>query len=358
MSQLSSARPSVQTAALTAVSGASPLVIPVFIPHEGCPHCCVFCNQRKISGFIDKPVTAADVRAIISTWLNRQNSGPHNRRVQVAFYGGSFTGLPPSRQEELLGAVAPFLEQEKVGSLRLSTRPDYINPKIIHLLQAHRVSTVELGVQSMNDRVLAAAKRGHTATDVERAMPELRQAGMEIGIQLLLGLPGDSQTSLRRSVARVIALRPDFVRIYPLLVLRNSELAEAHKRGDYMPLSLNKAVLLAAWMKQRFTQAGIRVVRMGLQAGPELEAALTAGPWHPAFGELVASRLMLRQTRRLMAHAKAKTDKVILTINERDQSAFRGMKSANIERLRRLGLWERISLRTNSDLLRHTIKSG
>ncbi len=329
------------------------LVIPVFIPHEGCPHCCVFCNQRKISGFTEKAVTAADVRTTVHAWLDRD--GPAQRRVQVAFYGGSFTGLPQVRQQELLGAVAPFLEQGRVQSLRLSTRPDYIDQERVDLLRRYKVSTVELGVQSMDDRVLARAQRGHKAADVAQAVPALRRAGMEIGIQLLLGLSGDTRTTLRQTVEQVIALQPDFVRIYPLLVVRNSELAEQYKRGEYTPLSLDKAVVLAAWMKQHFDQAGIRVVRMGLQAGTELESSLLAGPWHPAFGELVASRLMLRQTRKLLSQAPSE-GMVQLRINDRDQSVFRGMKSANIKRLQQLGLWQRVVLGTDSTLPRGTVR--
>ncbi|MCW5208700.1 radical SAM protein [Desulfobulbus sp. US1] len=329
------------------------LVIPVFIPHEGCPHCCVFCNQRRISGFTEKSVTAEDVRVTVQTWLDRD--GPAQRRVQVAFYGGSFTGLPLMRQKELLGAVAPFLEQGRVQSLRLSTRPDYIDQERVDLLGRYQVSTVELGVQSMNDRVLALAKRGHCAADVDRAVPVLRQAGMEIGIQLLLGLPGDTRTTLRQTVERVIALQPDFIRIYPLLVVQHSELAEQYKRGEYTPFTLDKGVVLAAWMKQRFDQAGIRVVRMGLQAGPELESSLLAGPWHPAFGELVASRLMLRRMRKLLAQVSSE-GMVQVHINERDQSVFRGMKSANVKRLQQLGLWQRIVLSTDSSLLRGTVR--
>ncbi|MCW5210507.1 radical SAM protein, partial [Desulfobulbus sp. N3] len=320
---------------------------------EGCPHCCVFCNQRRISGFTEKSVTAEDVRVTVQTWLDRD--GPAQRRVQVAFYGGSFTGLPLMRQKELLGAVAPFLEQGRVQSLRLSTRPDYIDQERVDLLGRYQVSTVELGVQSMNDRVLALAKRGHCAADVDRAVPVLRQAGMEIGIQLLLGLPGDTRTTLRQTVERVIALQPDFIRIYPLLVVQHSELAEQYKRGEYTPFTLDKGVVLAAWMKQRFDQAGIRVVRMGLQAGPELESSLLAGPWHPAFGELVASRLMLRRMRKLLAQVSSE-GMVQVHINERDQSVFRGMKSANVKRLQQLGLWQRIVLSTDSSLLRGTVR--
>ena len=328
------------------------LVIPIFIPHEGCQHCCVFCNQRRISGFTEKPVTAEDVRETVQTWLERK--GPERPKVQVAFYGGSFTGLPRGRQEELLGAVASFLGQDRVQGIRLSTRPDYIDQERVVLLQEYQVSTVELGVQSMNDRVQALAGRGHRAADVEQAVPVLRRAGMEIGMQLMIGLPGDTRASLRRTVERVIDLQPDFVRIYPLLIVRHSELAEQYRRGEYTPFSLEKAVVLTAWMKQRFDRAGIRVVRMGLQAGPELEASLLAGPWHPAFGELVASRLMLRRTKKLLAQVPAEK-MAHLRINERDQSVFRGLQSANVKRLQQMGLWQRIALSTDPAVPRGTV---
>ncbi len=328
------------------------LVIPIFIPHEGCPHCCVFCNQRRISGFKERPVSAADVQATIQLWLGREKSA--ERRVQVAFYGGSFTGLPEKRQQELLDAVAPFVEQGRVQAIRLSTRPDYIDAGIVTFLQANHVSIVELGVQSMDDGVLRASGRGHTAADVEQAVTVLRDSGMEIGIQLMLGLPGETRRDLLKTVGRVIALRPDFVRIYPVLVVKNSELACLYEQGKYQPISLDKAVVLAAWMKKCFDQAAIRVVRMGLQAGTELEESLLAGPWHPAFGELVKSRLMLQQTRKLLAGVQP-GNKTILSISPRDQSVFRGMKSQNMVRLQEMGLSDSFTLTTDPDQQRNTV---
>ena len=329
-----------------------PLVIPIFIPHEGCPHCCVFCNQRSISGFLENPVTPADVQTMIRTWLDRRKK--RNGRVQVAFYGGSFTGLGRARQDELLGAVAPFVKQGRVAAIRLSTRPDYMDRDIAAFLRNHHVSVVELGVQSLDDTVLKAARRGHDRQDVRAAVAVLRESGMEIGIQLMLGLPADTRRTLMDTVKQVIELRPDFVRIYPVLVVENSGLAALYRQGQYRPLSLEMAVLLAAWMKKRFDETGIRVVRMGLQAGLDLEQALVAGPWHPAFGELVNSRLMLQQTRKLLASVGADT-RVCLTIHEKDQSTFRGMHSKNIQRLQELGLWPRITLATGTDQPRGTV---
>jgi histone acetyltransferase (RNA polymerase elongator complex component) len=329
------------------------VIIPIFIPHEGCPHRCLFCNQHRISGQSGRPVGAAEVRQEIQTWLDRcENS---QAATQVAFYGGSFTALPRARQKELLLAAAPFLETGQVQSLRLSTRPDCMDGKQADFLKEHRVATVELGAQSMNDAVLSAARRGCTAADTEQAMTALKQAGLETGIQLLIGLPGDSRTSLRRTVEQVIALRPDFVRLYPLLVLRGSGLAELHRQGRYQPLSLGKAVLLAAFMQERFGRAGIRTVRMGLQAGPELENSLLAGPWHPAFGELVKSRLMFKQTRKLLAQAKS-SQRICLRICSQDQSVFRGLKSANLDRLCQLGLWQDAVLTADPEQPRGTVR--
>lgn len=333
-----------------------PLVIPLFIPHEGCPYRCVFCNQHQISAQVGEPLDVQAVAATIRTWLAQARPG-HNRLVQVAFYGGSFTGLAESRQRELLAAVRPFRQQGLVQEIRLSTRPDYIDAHRLAVLHEYGVGTIELGVQSCDDHLLHLAGRGHSTADTIAACGLIKAAGFTLGIQLLLGLPGETFASLRRTLATAIALRPDFVRLYPLLVLRGSGLAQLLQRGVYRPLSLGRAVVQAAFLKKRFDDAGIRVVRMGLQPGPELEAALVAGPYHPAFGELVRSRLMLRLTRQILATLPA-DQPVTLVINPRDQSVFRGLYSSNIQRLQQLGLMDRISLHTDPNQPRQTVLIG
>lgn len=333
----------------------TPLVIPVFIPHQGCPHRCIFCDQRRISGRDScEPITPRAVRAIIRLWLSRSRTDG-GRKVQVAFYGGSFTGLPRQRQQELLAAAAPFLERGEVHSLRLSTRPDYIDSGIVAFLRDSGVSVVELGVQSLDDRVLAAGNRGHSAQQSREAIRLLRRGGMQVGAQLMTGLPAETTRSLIKTVREMAGLRPDFVRIYPVLVLRGSGLARLYEQGEYRPLSLGAAVIRAAWMKKYFAAYSIPVVRMGLQPGPELEKALLAGPYHPAFGELVNGRLMLQRTRRLLAGVKAGR-RVTLTIADRDQSVFRGLKSANIGRLKQLGLLKKFTLCLDPSQPRQTVK--
>ncbi|MHB8789509.1 MAG: elongator complex protein 3 [Desulfobulbaceae bacterium] len=332
-----------------------PLVIPVFIPHEGCPHACVFCNQHRISGRTGQsPVSPGEVAAIITDWLGHAREKRADR-VQVAFYGGSFTGLPAARQEELLGAVAPFMEKGLVRAIRLSTRPDYIEPSVIARLRRFGVAIVELGVQSLEPVVLAASNRGHSAQQAIRAFGLLREAGFEVGMQLMVGLPGETLLSLRRTMRQVAALGPDFVRIYPVLVLKGSGLATLYAQGRYRPLTLEQAVEQTAWIRNFFADHGIRVVRMGLQPGPELEEALLAGPYHPAFGELVLARLMLRKTRRALRGVPAGT-KVTLSIADRDRSIFQGMRSANMERLEQLGLLDRFALVTDPCQPRTTLR--
>jgi histone acetyltransferase (RNA polymerase elongator complex component) len=335
---------------------AAPRVIPVFIPQQGCPHACLFCNQERISGAPAVRISGCEVAEIIRTWLGYFRDD-RARSVQVAFYGGSFTGLAEKRQRELLGAAGPFLDRGEVQSIRLSTRPDYIDPDRLALLAAYRVRTVELGVQSLDDTVLAASRRGHTSQDVARAVHLLRTNGFQIGLQMMVGLPGQNRSSLRATVERLIRLAPDFVRIYPLLVIRGSGLARQYEQGRFQPLSLDMAVLHCAWMKEKLTRSGIRIVRMGLQPGPELERSLLAGPYHPSFGHLVDSRLMLHQVRGLLAGLEP-GQCVVLTINPRDVSLFQGMGGANRERLTRLGLSDRFRLRTDPGQPRGTVRRG
>jgi histone acetyltransferase (RNA polymerase elongator complex component) len=332
-----------------------PLIIPVFIPHQGCPHTCIFCNQHRISGqAAGTSVTAADVRHTITVWLNRA-PGRKGDDVQVAFYGGSFTGLPLSRQQELLQAVEPFLDNGRVGSIRLSTRPDYIDAAAVAFLQAYGVATVELGVQSLDDRVLEASCRGHKAAHTYGAIKHLRREGMETGFQLMLGLPEQSSRSLMQTVKEAVALQPDFVRIYPVLVLRGSGLNSLREQGMFQPLTLEKAVAQAAWAKKYFAAHDIRVVRMGLQSGRDLEESLIAGPYHPAFGELVSSRIMLQQTRKALQCSGSSTRQG-LSISTSDVSIFRGMKSSNIRRLKELGLEGRYVLITDREQPRFTLR--
>ncbi|WP_051305466.1 elongator complex protein 3 [Desulfogranum mediterraneum] len=335
-----------------------PYIIPIFIAHEGCPHSCIFCDQHSISGRSRQEVSAEEVALTIEEWLQRR---PGRRdQVQVAFYGGSFTALPRARQQQLLGAVAPFLAQGLVDGVRVSTRPDCIDQECLELLADHGVRVVELGVQSLDEAVLKGAGRGHGAEDVAEAVGLLRGYPFQLGLQLMLGLPGQSFGSLRRTMARVVGLAPEMVRIYPVLVIAGSGLERAFRQGRFVPLSLGKAVLQARYMKKQCDRNGIRVIRMGLQPGPSLEDSLVAGPYHPAFGELVLAREMLQQTRRLLAQGQGRAgeaeEEQHLVIHSKDQSIFRGLRSANIQRLSELGLLASFSLGCDDRLPRYQVR--
>jgi histone acetyltransferase (RNA polymerase elongator complex component) len=329
-----------------------PLVIPLFISHRGCPHTCLFCNQERIAG-ADAVDSGAGIAATIATWLARSPS--RRQQAEVAFYGGSFTCLPETEQEELLAGVAPALRAGEVGAIRLSTRPDCLDPARCRWLRERGVGMVELGVQSLDDGVLATARRGHSAEQSREAVAMLRAAGLAVGVQLLPGLPGESSRSFLRGIGEVIALRPEVVRLYPVLVLAGTGLARLHNQGRYRPLSLARAVVLVATGYQRLTAAGIRVVRMGLQPTPALAAALVAGPFHPAFGELVLARLWLRRLRARLALLRP-GETLRVHVSHRDRSALAGMGGGNIRRLTELGYGGRLQIFSDRNMLRGTIR--
>ncbi len=340
-----------------------PLVIPVFIAHQGCSQLCLFCNQQVITGAKQGgkvvAVQPAQVEAIIAEWLARprrrkESSKERAGSVQVAFYGGSFTCLPPAYQESLLAAVQPFLQRGEVAAIRLSTRPDCVDAATCVRLYDAGVRIIELGVQSLDDRVLAAARRGHDADACRRAVAVLQKAGFELGMQLMPGLPLENTASFLRTMREVVALAPAFVRLYPALVLEGTGLATAYRRGEYRPLSLNRALALTARAYDLLTSAGIRVVRMGLQATTTIEKDLLAGPYHPAFGELVIARSWFRRIRPLLA-ACPPDKRLTVQIAPADLSAVLGQRRSNWQRWQQLGLAERLEIITEATQARGTL---
>ncbi len=316
----------------------SPFVIPIFIAHQGCPHQCLFCNQRSITGVAEGMVGTREVEETIRTQLAWPRRHP-DASVQVAFYGGSFTGLAMERQRELLGAAQPFLASGQVQELRLSTRPDYVTPEIAGFLRENGVRVVELGAQSLDDRVLVASGRGHTAAQVRTAVAFLKDAGIRVGLQLMLGLPGDSTATALASGRQAAELGPDMVRLYPCLVISGSPLAELYRQGQYQPLSLPRAVALAGRFWRIFAAQGILVVRMGLQPSAALEKTVLSGPYHSAFGELVLSRLFFNRVRAELS-ARSPLQPHRLCLAKADESIYRGRDNINVKRLVALGLLE------------------
>ena len=305
-------------------------IIPVFVPHLGCPHRCVFCDQRRISGS-EKPATAEDVKKAIAQSAALPQTGA---KRQLAFYGGSFTAIPAPQQEARLGAAAAAAARGEIDSIRLSTRPDAISDEVLARLRRFGVETVELGAQSMDEEVLRLSGRGHTAGDVERAAAAVRAAGFRLVLQMMTGLPGDSEEKDLETARRLIALRPDGVRIYPTVIVRGTELYERWRAGEYREHTPEEATEVCAKLLELFEAAGIPVIRLGLNPTEELSGGEAAGgAYHPALGELVRSRVLLHRARALLASVESGS-RVTLGVAPECLSQMIGQKRGNLAALR------------------------
>jgi len=269
-----------------------PLIIPIFISHAGCPHRCLFCDQEKITSQPSHLTDPQQVRETLDAAIEAKGFDP-SRNTELAFYGGTFTGLKKARMESLLKSAAPYVQSGMVKSIRISTRPDSLDEQRLGILKAYGVTTVELGVQSMNDRVLTLSERGHTAGDTVAAVQMLKDHGFKVGIQLMPGLPGDSREEFFATTRKVLALKPHMARLYPALVLKGTGLARMYGEGSYEPFSLKEAVKVCVESVILFEGNGIPVIRIGLMGSPSLleKGRIMAGPWHPAFGFLVRSAI-------------------------------------------------------------------
>jgi histone acetyltransferase (RNA polymerase elongator complex component) len=336
--------------AVLAASTARPLVIPLFIPHMGCPHLCVFCNQRTISGTTARIPTKNQINNHIKQYLAFNNKP--RPIIQVAFFGGNFLGLPETIILSLLEAVDPFVNDKVVDSIRFSTRPDTIHQERLKLLSGFPVSTVELGVQSMNNRVLEAAERGHLTSDTVEAVRLLKASGYDVGLQMMVGLPADDDAGAMKTAARIAALKPDFVRIYPTVVLKGSTLAQLYNTGRYHPMPLADCVTLVKRIFLYFSTHRIPVVRMGLQDSDGLtpEGELLAGPYHPAFGHLVHSEIALDAVSMALVEMNYRSQPLTITTHPAMVSRVQGLRKKNIEKLKQTFGLETVNLIQNASI--------
>ena len=309
-------------------------IIPIFIPHRGCPNDCVFCNQRKITARTDD-VTPEDAAGIIDTWLTTlrpiSDAGSSSYAadiVEAAFYGGSFTGLPLAEQSAFLAVAKDYKQRGLIDKIHLSTRPDYIDRVILDNLREYDVDTIELGVQSLDDEVLKLSNRGHTASDVYEAAELIKDYGFELGIQLMIGLPGDSEESCIMSAQRTAEMQPSLARLYPTIVLDDTELYEMYCRGDYIPLTREEAVRRTAAMYRILDNAGITIMRVGLKSTDIIGegGAVNGGTYHPAFRQLVEGEIAKERIEPLLVNAD---HSVTLYSNSRWYSNMIGHKACN-----------------------------
>ncbi len=330
-------------------------IIPIFVPHEGCPHNCVFCNQRKIAQ--DTSVSAADVENTLSVAFENSDCVG----AEIAFYGGSFTAIDVERQEELLSAAAPYIEKGLSSGIRISTRPDCIDETCLKRLKRFGVHTIELGAQSMCDDVLLKAGRGHTAKDVCDASKLIKAHGFHLGLQVMTGLPSDTLDKTIETAEETAALSPDFVRIYPVVVVTDTPLYDMWKAGQYTPLTVSEAADRAGAMLEIFLNAHIDVIRIGLNPNEELSGGgAVAGGYHPALGEMARSRVYRQKAEELLSPAKFNGGEAVLTVGKGCTSLMTGIKRENITYLiktygDRCG-FSRITIREDDALARYEVK--
>ena len=273
--------------------------IPVFIPAAACPFQCIYCNQRKISGKLHLP-DAPEINNIIEEHL--ATLPKKDATVELAYFGGNFTGFEPEVQKGYLKLVQPYIRSGQISGIRLSTRPDYITPEILNLLKTYHVSTIELGAQSMDEEVLKKSKRGHTPQDTARAVEMILDAGLNLGIQMMIGLPGDTFEKSLFTAKRIVALGASETRIYPTLVIKDTILEKHFQDGKFQPLTLGEAVRWSAKILVVFEEAKVKILKLGLHPSEGLLSGsdLVAGPWHQSFRELVLTEIWRQKLQPLL----------------------------------------------------------
>lgn len=310
--------------------------IAFFIPHLGCPHTCAFCNQREISGVSHIP-TSEEIKEICLRETAALGGKNRTRRVTIAFFGGSFTAVDRALMLRLLGDAYEFVRAGLVDGIRISTRPDAIDREVLEILRAHGVTNIELGAQSLDDGVLGASLRGHTADDVRRAAELVKEFGFSLGLQMMLGLPGDTEQKALATARSITALAPREVRIYPTVVLPGTKLADMYTHGQYNPPDLDRAVELTAKILPIFRRAGIDVIKVGLHAEKGVEQNRLAGAYHPAFRELCESRMMFDDILRRLDKNPRENRLLTLGIRPQNRSKLVGQKKANLTKFAALG---------------------
>lgn len=306
--------------------------VALFVPHAGCPHACSFCNQKTISGK-SRPLCAEEIDEAVKTALSTADCN----KGEIAFFGGSFTAINRDYMVSLLERAKHYIDKGLFSGIRISTRPDCIDREILTILKDYGVTAIELGCQSMDDEVLRLNKRGHTAEDVACAARLIKEFGFEFGVQMMTGLFGDTQEKCIETAKKLIALSPDTARIYPTVVLEGTELAELYRQGRYAPESVEDASSLCAELLLLFRRAGVRVIRLGLHSGGNVEEGYVAGAYHPAFREICESKIYLKNVLEAIESGRVQKGEIEITVGSRYVSMLTGQKKSNINYLKDKG---------------------
>ncbi len=326
----------------------APIIIPIFLPNAGCRERCLFCNQRASGEGLPPP---SSVRTFIESSLTKFPTDGKKREKQIAFYGGSFSAIAKEDQIGYLKEVQPFLDSGLIDSIRISTRPDALNEEILQLLKQYGVKTIEIGAQSMIDHVLFLANRGHCAEDTLCAASRVSRWGFEMGVHLMIGLPGDTLNLFLQTLDHIIRLKPDFVRIHPTLVLKGAPLENLWREGAYSALSLDEAI---QWLKEgllKMERASVPVARVGLQPTRDLERSFLAGPYHPALHQLIDSAIFFDMARHLLQIAP-NGPQAFFHCHPKEVSSLRGQKNENIFKLKEQFKLDKILIHERKDLPR------
>lgn len=291
-------------------------IIPIFISHVGCPHQCVFCNQDKIARTLEKEVTGDEVRSTVEEYLktiNRKNS-----TIEISFFGGTFTAIDVNKQKELLKVAKEYKDKGYIQKIRMSTRPDAINKYILDYLKDYTVDIIELGVQSLNNEVLRLSGRGHSAEDVYLASKLIKEYGFTLGHQIMPGLPGDDFDKDIETAIKSIEMKPDICRIYPSLVIKETPMEDMYNKGIYKPYTVEEAVCISKKIYKLYKDAKVNVIRIGLQPTDSITLGkdVIAGPFHPAFRELVEGSLICDK----ILEKTESEDNILIEINSKDLS--------------------------------------
>ena len=323
------------------------LIVPIFIPHQGCPYRCVFCNQVEITGQ-DKQADRDRVLNPLNTYLKSLPLSQLPEFREAAFYGGTFTGLPVQRQEFLLSLLQPWLDNGMLHAVRVSTHSLYIDSERLALLERYRVKTIELGVQSTDPDVLKLAGRETEPGVVIKSAELIRKNNFQLGLQLMPGLPGDSIEKFLTSVDDTLSMRPDFVRLYPALVIRNTQLHEMYLRGDYRPWGMEPTIEALKLAVMKFAEAGVPVIRIGLHPEPSLLEGYIDGPFHPSMKYLVDCRIGLDRMVELLDSQNKSLKKVAFIVPPNKVSIFTGHKKENLDKLKDLFSLDEISIQSGN----------
>lgn len=309
-------------------------VIPIFIPHIGCPNMCVFCNQNKITGHTNK-VTKDDIINTVNDFLATIKN--KNATIEFAFFGGSFTGIEESYQIELLSLGKQLIDDKKINYIRISTRPDYINEEILERLKKYGVKVIELGVQSMDEDILKISKRGHTSQDVIKASQLIKDYGFVLGHQMMIGLPNDTYEKSISTAKKLIEQQPEIVRIYPVLVIKETELEIMYNENKYKSLSLEDAIKWCKDLVILFESNNIKVIRVGLQKTERVceQEDVVTGPFHPSFRELVESEIYFDMIKYCINEINTDNiNSITIKTNAAEVSKIIGNNKSNIVKLK------------------------